>query len=106
MASPDAVGHASLDGRAPRVTVHLRIRDEIVEQLMFQAFGCGVTIASCSVLTELATGRRIAECAAITPAQVIAALSGMPDDKRFCADLAIQALRDALETWAESRSQK
>jgi hypothetical protein len=41
-------------------------------------------------------GRPIAECLALTAADVIAALDGVPPDKRHGPALAIGALRDAL----------
>ncbi len=53
MESPDAVGKASLNGRAPYVTIYLQAKQQIVTAAKFQTYGCGVSIACCSVLTEL-----------------------------------------------------
>jgi NifU-like protein involved in Fe-S cluster formation len=97
MPAPDAVGEADLRGRAPRFTIYLKANGDRVTQARFQTFGCGYSIAACSALTEMVTGKTISECQAITPDQVVAALDGMPEEKRFCADLAVAALRDALE---------
>jgi NifU-like protein involved in Fe-S cluster formation len=97
MSAPDAVGEADLRGHAPRFTIYLQASGGRVTQARFQTFGCGYSIAACSALTELITGKTISECQAITADQVVTALDGMPEEKRFCADLAVAALRDALQ---------
>ncbi len=96
MLEPDATGKADLDGRAPRVFIYLKAKDGAVSDAGFQALGCGVTIACCSVLTELVKGRPLTECRNLTPKDVIDALDGVPSDKQFCADLAIKACKAGL----------
>ena len=92
----DAVGKANINGRAPRFAIYLKAIDDKVAKASFQTFGCGYSIAACSALTEMVTGKTIAECWGITADHVVAALDGMPEEKRFCADMAVAALRDAL----------
>ena len=96
MKSPDAVGRASLNGRAPYLTIYLKMAHRVVAKASFQAFGCGYTIACCSALTEMVTGKTIDQCLSINPEQLIEALDGMPEYKQFCAQLAIDAVRDAI----------
>lgn len=96
MRSPDAVGHASLDGRAPRVTIYLKTDGKVISQAMFQTFGCGFSIAACSLLTELVAGKTFDECLSLSDKTLIAALNGMPPEREFCAQLAMDALRDAI----------
>jgi NifU-like protein involved in Fe-S cluster formation len=49
------------------------------------------------MLTELITGRTVAECADLTTDSLIQALDGIPPDKLHSPALAITALRDALK---------
>lgn len=93
--SPDLVGIGSLAGRAPSVTLHLRIREERVCDVRFQAFGCGATIAAASMLTEMIMNRTVADCLKITPAELVEALGGLPPDKDFCATVVVTALQSA-----------
>lgn len=105
MPQPDVVGRADVGGRAPYITLYLKFSDRSVEHASFQSFGCGAAIASGSVLTELVTGRTVAECRSLSEEDVDAALGGLPLGKRFCAALAIHALRDALEQYSQHGGQ-
>jgi NifU-like protein involved in Fe-S cluster formation len=97
MPDPDAVGHAGTPGRGAFMILYLRLAGGVVTEARFQTFGCGVSIASGSVLTELVARRPISECLALTAADVIAALDGVPPDKLHGPALAIGALHDALK---------
>jgi nitrogen fixation NifU-like protein len=96
MESPDVIGHGSLHGSAPFVTLYLKLDEERVSQVTFEAAGCGVTIACASAITELVLGRKPAQCLQISRGELAAALDGVPEDKSYCADVVIDALRDAV----------
>lgn len=98
MAEPDRVGLGSLNGTPPFVTIFLQLDQDRsrVLKACFLANGCGVTIASASMLTILVKGRELRDCAAITVDDLISALDGLPPDRRYCAHVAIEALRSAL----------
>jgi len=93
---PDRVGRSGAPGRGPFLILHLRLDGRRVAQAGFQTYGCGATIASGSILTEMVTGREIEECLGITSADLIEALDGMPSTKLHAPELAVTALRDAL----------
>lgn len=97
--NPDATGRSSLDGRAPYTHVYLKIHDQFVEQIGFETFGCAFTIAACSVLTELVRGGTLQNCLAIAPDQIHPRLGHVPEEKQFCAQLAVGALHDAIHQW-------
>jgi NifU-like protein involved in Fe-S cluster formation len=104
MESPDVIGRGSLNGYPPFVTLYLRVNSDRIVDAAFEAEGCGVTIACGSALTELVRGRSIAECSQITAHELAAALDGLPVGKEYCAEVAIRALKDAVERRAESLS--
>jgi NifU-like protein involved in Fe-S cluster formation len=92
----NAKGESSLDGRPPRTTLYLNIADGRVAEFSFQTSGCGFLIACCGALGDLVIGKCVDECAAIGPDQVEEFLGGLPEERQFCASLAVDALRDAL----------
>jgi NifU-like protein involved in Fe-S cluster formation len=96
MESPDVVGKAGFDGRPPYVVIYLRASDGIVRRAMFQTYGCAVSIACCSVLTEMIAGSSLSECSVLTGASILESLSGVPYEKQFCANMAVEALQDAI----------
>src|SRR5262245_39726253 len=94
--APDRVGLSGSPNGGPFTGLELRVSDGVITAAGFQAHGCGPAIACGSALTELVIGRSLDGAAALTPAELVAALDGLPDDKRHCAEAAIAALRDAL----------
>ena len=94
--NPDLTGHAGTPGRGAFMILYLRIEDQRITAAKYHTVGCGPTIASGSMLTEMIVGRTIAECRELTVENLIEALDGVPPDKLHCPALAIGALKDAL----------
>jgi nitrogen fixation NifU-like protein len=79
--------------------LYLRVNDARITAAKYHTVGCGPTIASGSMLTEMIVGKSIAECRELKVENLIEALDGMPPDKLHCPALAIGALQDALAKW-------
>ena len=93
----DVEGSATLPGQAPFMRLYLRLQGDTVERATFITFGCAAAIASGSMLTEMIVGRRVAECLQIGAEELDQALDGLPEERRFCVNLAIGALNGALK---------
>jgi nitrogen fixation NifU-like protein len=93
----DHTGAAGTVGGGPFFLLYLRVEQGTVRDAKFQTHGCGATIASGSMLTELIKNRSLEECRGLTVEQLIAALDGIPPHKRHGPALAIAALQNALE---------
>jgi nitrogen fixation protein NifQ len=102
----DGIGEVGLGadeaGKRLAVRFALRLRDDNVETVRFQVFGCGFTIAACAAAAELAEGRPLDRAAAIDAAAVDAVLGGLPAERGYCAELAVEALHAAM---ASARSE-
>ncbi len=98
--APDLTGHAGAPGRGPFLILFLKANDGRIAAAKYHTIGCGPTIASGSMLTEMIVGRTIEECRRLTVEDLIQALDGVPPDRLHCPVLAIGALRDALSTWS------
>jgi nitrogen fixation NifU-like protein len=97
-------GRASVTGICEdAITIALRLHGLVVSEIGFEVSGCGFTTACASMATELARGQRIGRALAIDGAEIVRALGGVPRDHTHCADLAANALREALRD-ALSRS--
>jgi hypothetical protein len=67
-------------------------QDGLVVRATFRTFGCSACIAASSIATELLVGRG----APVSGDELDAALGGLPEDKRYCAELVAEAARRAL----------
>lgn len=93
----NAIGRSNLGGQAPHTTMYLLVRDNVVEQGRFHTSGCGFLIACCAAAIELCLNQSLETCKQLTPAKVREHLGTLPENRYYCAELAISALQDALE---------
>ena len=85
--------------------MYLKIKDDIVEAVKFETFGCGSAIASSSMATEMIKGKPLSEVEKLTNQAVTEALDGLPAHKIHCSVLAEEAIHSALEDY-RSRQNK
>ena len=102
MESPDLVGTAGTPGQGRYIQFFFRINAGHVECMQFDCNGCGVTVAVCSVLTDMVEGRTRDECLRICPEDIATALDGIPSHKMDCAYSAVVALQNALKNIVHS----
>ena len=79
--------------------MYLKIRDDVVEDVKFETFGCGSAIASSSMATEMIKGKPLSEVRTLTNKAVTEALDGLPAHKIHCSVLAEEAIKSALEDY-------
>jgi nitrogen fixation protein NifU and related proteins len=97
MEAPDRVGVGGTPGCGPYLILMLRIQDDRVREATCETHGCGVTIASGSMLTEMVVNRSLHGCRQISTEELTEALGGVPSDKAHGPALAVAALRNALQ---------
>jgi nitrogen fixation NifU-like protein len=76
--------------------VWLKVRDNTVDDIAFMTDGCGPSIASGSIMTELAKGRSITVAIRICQQDILEALGGLPQESQHCALLAANTLKAAI----------
>jgi nitrogen fixation protein NifU and related proteins len=79
-----------------QVWIYLRVAAEQIRAAQFRALACNSCIACASMTTVLVAGLSTAEARGVTAERLVEALDGLPPDKRHCAALAAEALRNAL----------
>ena len=93
----DAVGEVGNAKCGDIMKMYLKIKDDIVEDVKFETFGCGSAIASSSMATEMIKGKPLSEVGKLTNQAVTEALDGLPAHKIHCSVLAEEAIKSALE---------
>lgn len=102
MDEPDGVGRSgnSMDG--DKVTIYIKVKDEMLIDIKFQTYGCGAAIAASSMVTVLAKNKRLDEALRITNELVAGELGGMPENKIKCSNIAADALHDAINNYLDN----
>ena len=95
----NAVGEVGNAKCGDIMKMYLKIKDDIVEDVKFETFGCGSAIASSSMATEMIKGKPLSEVRALTNKAVTEALDGLPAHKIHCSVLAEEAIHSALEDY-------
>ena len=100
----DAVGEVGNAKCGDIMKMYLKIKDDIVEDVKFETFGCGSAIASSSMATEMIKGKPLSEVGKLTNQAVTEALDGLPAHKIHCSVLAEEAIKSALEDYEHRKS--
>jgi len=77
----------------------LRIKDNIIERSNFLTDGCGASVAAGCQTTLLIEKKSVDEAEKLEPEDVDAALNGLPEDHKHCAELAIRTLKRAIDDY-------
>ncbi|HPW99362.1 MAG TPA: Fe-S cluster assembly scaffold protein NifU [Sedimentibacter sp.] len=102
MENPDGVGQVGNPKCGDIMKIYLKInKNEIIEDVKFETFGCGSAIASSSIATEMIKGKSVHEAVELSNKAVIEALGGLPPVKIHCSVLAEQAVKSALYNYAQ-----
>ena len=100
----DGVGEVGNAKCGDIMKMYLKIRDNVIEDVKFETFGCGSAIASSSMATELIKGKTIDEALAVTNKQVVDALGGLPAHKLHCSVLAEESIKSAVKDYYDRNS--
>ncbi len=93
----DFDSHSVLTGSCgDTMEFYIRLKGDTVSDLSFMTDGCGATVACGSILTRMVEGVTIEEARKVTSSDLIETLEGLPDENLHCANLAVNALRTAL----------
>ena len=77
--------------------ISFKVKDRRISKIRFTTSGCATSIASGSMATELAQGRKIEEAAEISQEMILDALDGLPEESVHCALLASNTLKEAIK---------
>ena len=95
----DGVGEVGNAKCGDIMKMYLKIKDDRIEDVKFETFGCGSAIASSSMATELIKGKTVEEALAVTNKQVVDALGGLPAYKLHCSVLAEESIKAAVKNY-------
>ena len=101
-----AVGRVGNPVCGDLMEMYVRVKDDRIDDVKFQTFGCGSAVATSSMITELVMGKTLDEALEVSRADVADALDGLPPIKMHCSNLAADALHDAIKNWRSGKRLK
>lgn len=102
----DADGFAKVTGSCgDSIEIWLRVNNGTIADATFMTDGCGTSIASGSMVTELAKGRTTPEARRISRQDILNALGGLPEESEHCALLAANTLKAAIRDYLAMRKE-
>lgn len=102
----DGVGEVGNPTCGDMMTVYIKVKDDIIQDVKFQTFGCVAAIAVSDMVSALAKGKTLAEAQKITKKAVAEALGGLPPQKMHCSNLGADALALAIQNYQEKKAAK
>lgn len=83
--------------------LQLKIKNNVIEDAKFKAFGCGSAIASSSLVTEWVKGKSVDEVLEIKNTAIVEELS-LPPIKVHCSVLAEDAIKAAIKDYKDKNN--
>ena len=96
----DADGFAKVTGPCgDTMEIYLRLKNDAIAKAVFMTNGCGTSIASGSMVTEMAKGKSVSEVQKISQQDGLSALGGLPEESEHYALLAANTLKEAIRDY-------
>ncbi|MCL5292495.1 MAG: Fe-S cluster assembly scaffold protein NifU [Actinobacteria bacterium] len=104
--NPDGVGEVGNPVCGDVMKITIRVNHDRIDDVKFQTLGCGAAIATSSMVTEMAMGKKLDEAMTISKQAVAEALDGLPPAKMHCSVLAADGLHAAIEDYRARQNRK
>ncbi|MDY0232308.1 MAG: Fe-S cluster assembly scaffold protein NifU [Candidatus Saccharicenans sp.] len=99
----DGIGEVGNPVCGDMMTFYIKVKDDRLEDVKFQTFGCGAAIAVSSMVSEMAKGKTLDEAMKISNELVAEELGGLPKNKMHCSNLGADALHKAIEDYQKKK---
>ncbi|MGI5849797.1 MAG: iron-sulfur cluster assembly scaffold protein [Christensenellales bacterium] len=99
MEDPDGFAEVGSSECGDTMKMYIKVDNNRITDIKYKTYGCCAAIASSSIATEMAKGRTIEEAQAMTKADIIKELGGLPEKKIHCSLLVEDAIKAAIENY-------
>jgi nitrogen fixation NifU-like protein len=104
--NPDGVGKVGNPTCGDVLHLYIKVKDDRIDDVKFETFGCAAAIATSSIATEMIKGKRLDEALKISNKAVAESLDGLPPAKMHCSLLAEEGIRKAIEDYRSKQKAK
>ena len=100
----DGIGEVGNPVCGDMMAFYIKVKDNKLDDVKFQTFGCVAAIAVSSIVSEMAKGKTLKEAKSITKKVVAESLDGLPKAKMHCSNLGAEALAKAIKDYEAKNS--
>jgi nitrogen fixation NifU-like protein len=99
MDNPDGFAEVGSSECGDTMAMYLRVQDGRIDDVKYQTYGCCAAIASSSIATDMVKGKSVDEADAITKADIVKELGGLPEKKIHCSLMVEDAIHAAIANY-------
>ena len=105
--NPSAIGKIGNIRCGDVLKLYIKInKEDVIEDIKFETYGCAAAIATSSIVTDLAKGKTVKEALKMTSRDILGSLGGLPPLKVHCSLLAVDALHEAIYDYLKKRGKE
>ena len=87
-----------------KIEVHVLVENEIIKDICFEGFGCALSTASASILTDFTKGKKVSEIKLLDSAKVVQLLNiDITPARMKCALLPLEGIQEAIDKNSKSK---
>lgn len=102
----DAIGEVGNFACGDIMKIYMKIKDNVIEDVKFQTFGCATAIVSTSIATEMIKGKTVEEALRVTNKDILKVMGEIPKSKIHCSIMAEQAIYSAVQDFRKKQEAK
>lgn len=106
MEEPDGIGKVGNIRCGDVMWLYIKVEDEVIKDVKFEAYGCLAAIATSSVITDLVKGKSIDEAIELKKEEIIEQLGDLPPVKVHCSVLGVDALLEAIYDYLQKQDKE
>jgi nitrogen fixation NifU-like protein len=96
MENPDGFAEVGSSECGDTMAMYLRVKDDRIDDVKYQTYGCCAAIASSSIATDMVKGKNVDKADAITKKDIVEELGGLPEKKIHCSLMVEDAIHAAI----------
>lgn len=101
--NPDGIGYVGDPSLGIDLELYIKVKNDIITDAKFKAFGCAATIATISMVSEMLEGNSTEQALEISDKEIAEALDGLPPTKMYCAELGRELIKSAIDDFFQKK---
>jgi nitrogen fixation NifU-like protein len=101
--NPDGIGNVGDSSWGIDLELYIKVKNDIITDAKFKAFGCAATIATISMVSEMLEGKSTEQALGISDEEIAEALDGLPPTKMYCAELGRELIKSAIDDFIQKK---